>query len=38
MSFLNVSEKLVLFKNYAGFTKIEIVIVTLHPFGRMFHN
>ena len=27
------SEKLVLLKNYAGFTKIEIVIVTLHPFG-----
>ena len=31
--FRDVSEKLVLLKNYAGFTKIEIVIVTLHPFG-----
>ena len=28
-----VREFLVLFENYAGFTKIEIVIVTLHPFG-----
>ena len=33
LSSFNVSEKLVLLKNYAGFTKIEIVIVTLHPFG-----
>ena len=32
-SLRDVSEKLVLLKNYAGFTKIEIVIVTLHPFG-----
>ena len=31
--FRDASEKLVLLKNYAGFTKIEIVIVTLHPFG-----
>ena len=31
------SEKLVLLKNYAGFTKIEIVIVTL-IFSDVFHN